>query len=123
MEVVAVKSVNVERSLPCQLSYTEKIDFGKKLADLEHAKRTIEREKEGAVKAFKEQITATEFGIGEVTGILRAGEERRLVRCRWGYDWGSMMKTLTREDTGEIVETAIIQPEERQMNIGEMSAG
>lgn len=123
MDVVTVKSVQVKRSLPVQLTDSEKRDYGRKLADLEFGKRQIEYEKKVAMEWFKDQLTATELAIDDTSNVLRAGSENRDVVCRWSYDWMSMMKRLMREDTGEIVETAIIQPEERQMDLSEETQG
>jgi hypothetical protein len=123
MKNKAMTSIQVKRTLSCILNDTEKRERGKSLADLEFAKAEIEYAKKLAMERFKDQLTATQLAIDDMVRVVRDGAEDRELECYWRYDYASMMKTLTREDTGEIVETAIIQPEERQMNINGLSAG
>lgn len=112
-----VKAVKIERNLPCVLSDPERLDYGRKLADLNYALDDIERERKAAADTFKDQISTTDAAIRKFTTAIRDGIERRMVDCEWVYHWDSFTKQLVRGDTFEVIESAVIEPDERQMEL------
>ncbi len=111
------KSVKTSRHLACILSDEEKLQYGRKLADLEDSSEQCEIEKKNAVDGFKEKQSAIDVGIRRFVAAIRDGMERREVDCEWIYHWDSFSKELSRCDTGEVIEREIIGPEERQIGL------
>ncbi len=104
----------VKRSLPCELTDEEKQSRGKYLADLEYAKVEIERSKKIAMERFKDELTVTELAIEKLVVVIRSGIEDREVECSWKTDWKTMLKSLTRLDTNEVVQTMTVPESDRQ---------
>ena len=105
--------------LPCVLDDDEKRDYGRRLADLEHNKVTVETEKKAANDRFKERLSAIDVGIGQHVSAICDGFERRDVDCEWQYHWESFAKDLVRLDTGEVIEREAIGTEERQIGLAD----
>ncbi len=108
---------NTSRNLFCVLTDSERLDRGRKLAELEENYDTCTVEKKAAVDSFKDRESAIEAGIKQLVPIIRDGMERRSVECEWRYHWSELTKELMRLDTGEIIETEIISAEERQIGL------
>lgn len=105
------------RNLTCQLTDAEKLAYGRTLADLEHDAETLEGEKKAMVDSFKERVSAVDVSIRKYATAIRDGIERRDVECEWIYHWPTFTKELVRGDTGEIVESAVISSDERQLGL------
>lgn len=86
---------------------------------MEYAKDEIEREKKSTMDTFKDQLSATDAGIHRMATAIRDGFERRDVDCEWLYHWDSFTKELVRHDTDEVIETKVIEADERQLGFGD----
>jgi hypothetical protein len=110
-------SKETKRDLPCVLSDSEKLEFGRRLADAESELDQIEAELNQAKAGFKERTSAVEVGIRRYVSCIRDGIERREVACDWIYHWETLAKELIRRDTGEVITTEPIGMDERQMGL------
>ncbi len=110
------------RDFACTLTELEKLEYGKKLADLGYSKEQIEADKKAATEGFKQQLAAVESGSKRLISAIRDGMERREVDCEWIYRWESLTKELVRCDTGEIVEREVIGVDERQIGLDGIDA-
>lgn len=111
------KTVITSRDLPCVLTDDEKRDYGRKLADLEHNKEQVEKDKKASSDLFKDQLSAVDAGIRRLVTFIRDGIERRAVECEWVYYWQSLSKELVRKDTNEVIEREVIGHDERQYGL------
>lgn len=116
-ESKAAKTTTTTRNLPCVLTDSEKLIYGRRLADAESELDSIEAEKKNAVDGFKERASAVGVAVRRYVGFIRDGIERREVDCEWIYHWTSFTKQLVRTDTGEIIETEVIGVDERQIGL------
>jgi len=105
----------IKRFLPVQLTTSEKVEFGQKLAQAHQEYGEVEREKKHVADKFKERLEVIDGRTSQLATIVHSGEELRDVGCQWRYLFEANTKELMRMDTGEIVETAAITPEERQL--------
>lgn len=105
----------INRFLPVPLTIDEKVDYGRKLAQMHQEYSSVEVEKKSAADEFKERLDMIDGRIAHLSQVVRTGEEFRDVECRWRYLFETNVKELIRMDTGEITETAAITPEERQL--------
>lgn len=105
----------INRNLPVPLTTPEKVEYGRNLAHLHSDYTKLEIDKKASADTFKYSLEALDGRISHLAGVIRAGEEDRQVECRWRYLFETNSKELIRMDTGEIVETATITAEERQL--------
>jgi hypothetical protein len=107
----------ITRRLPVALTTEEQVNFGRQLADLHNEYTTIEIGKKAATDHFKGQMERLDGRISYAVEVLRANQEYRSVECKWRYLFDTNTKELLRMDTGDIVEVAPIEAEERQLMI------
>lgn len=105
----------ITRSLPVPLTTDEKVEYGRNLAVLHQEYLALERAKKVSADDFKEKLEGIDGATFRLATIVRNQEEYRTVECSWRYLFETNSKELIRMDTGEIVETATITAEERQM--------
>ena len=110
-------TTKISRNLMVELSEDEKKKYGRNLANLLYDKGQIEAEKKAAMDGFKEKLSSLEVDAGKLASAIRDGAEHRDVECEWVFHWDSLTKTLTRTDTGEIIETDMIGPDDRQIGL------
>lgn len=113
----ATKQVKSTRSLPCQLTGDEKIEYGNQLADHQYEIERIEDRKKAAVSQYKSETDGCTANIRELSRKIRDGYEHRDVECIGTYDWTNGEITYTRPDTGETVEVKEIPEYERQQKL------
>lgn len=101
-----------KRSLKCELTRDELLEAGAKLAD---AQQTI-AELESALASYKAQNKSeTEIAKASVENLsdkIRRKYEFRDIRCVVEKDFDHGMFTITRMDTGEIVEARPLTDDE-----------
>lgn len=106
---------SIQRNLPVLLTTDEKVDYGLNLAELHQDYGSVEIKKKDAADRFKNELDELNARISYFSRVIRSGEEWRNVDCQWRYIFDTNTKELMRMDTGEIVETAAITAEERQL--------
>lgn len=117
------------RELGVTLSDEERIRHGLHLCDQLREAEALAEEKSATAKRYAAAIESKEKEIEETKDIFKTGKVRRNVPCQWKFQihgldaegngiYHSEMKTLVRDDTGEVVEVKPITQEDRQMNLG-----
>jgi len=76
-----------------------------------------------ARKSMKEDEETRNGSIKRISRIVATGIDHRPVRCARFYDFGAGKVTISRIDTGEIVQTREITDRERQDNLPAMGGG
>lgn len=117
VELTTHQSKETKRDLPCILTDSEKLEYGRRLADAENEDETITAELEKAKSEFKARTNAVSVAIRRYVSAIRDGIERREVDCDWIYHWDTLAKELIRRDTGEVITTEPIGMDERQMGL------
>jgi DNA segregation ATPase FtsK/SpoIIIE-like protein len=114
-ETEHVERSEASRILKCELTQAELLTMGQELADAHSEHESITNELESIKAEFKGKIQAEEGKIGSLSAKIRAGYEHRQVKCATVKDWKSKTVTVTRLDTGAIIENRPMNQEELQM--------
>lgn len=104
----------ITRRLPCNLNDEDLLDRGKQLANAEKDYTTVEDEKREAMRDFKKSLDAIQGRIDELSTAIRDKIETRDVECTVSNNFQTMRKEISRNDTGEVVETYEMSESERQ---------
>jgi hypothetical protein len=95
----------VKRNLRYLLSPSEKLAYGKQLAEETAMLTQIEGDKANVVAQFKAKSTACDARITELSNALRGGYEIRELECVVILDSPKIgKKSIARVDTNEVVE-------------------
>ena len=101
------------RRLMCQLTEDEYQSKSKELSRLIREKAAHEEQKRSSAQYYKELIDNTQKDIEDILPVVESGEEERPVHCRIEFNVPEKgLKTVTRLDTGEKVETCDMTDEE-----------
>jgi hypothetical protein len=103
-----------KRNLDVELTDLEVAAYADSLAIDKINLDNMKEEKARSNKAYTESIKELDEALTEVAIKVRSKKEEREVECRWDYDFTLNTKTLIRTDTGEVVETRVIEASERQ---------
>ena len=116
-EAVNREGVIIEDRLPVRLTDGEVLDVSRKSAELHRQRGYIEDEKKESASLYEGKIEALDKEISEMQNVIRSQQEWRTVQCekKMHFDIGQV--TITRLDTGDIVETRPMTREERQMSL------
>ena len=101
------------RRLMCQLTEEEYQSKSKELSRLIREKAAHEDQRRASAQHYKELIDNTQKNIEDILPVVESGEEERPVHCRIEFNVPEKgLKTVTRLDTGEKVETCDMTDEE-----------
>lgn len=103
-----------KKSLSCNLTDEELLSYSKELAKASQDKEGTDRKRKEVADDYKAQITKLDAEISILSRKIGNGYEHRDIECYWIHDWAVGRKSLIRTDTGEIVQTAIIEESEKQ---------
>jgi hypothetical protein len=97
-----------------RLTPEETARYAEELAGLvgDYERLDEERRKVGA--QYRENLKSLHEKIVKLAEAIRDGEEKRTVPCREEPDWGNKLMRLIRSDTGQVVATRGLTPEELQ---------
>lgn len=113
-----MRTISVENEmLPVDLTDSEKIDFGRRLAELGYEISGIEERKASIAKQLGEDIKALEQQANTVGACIRSGTERREIPVETQADDERCEIIKLRIDTGEILSRRAMTPEERQVSM------
>ena len=104
----------VMQDLPCVLSRDEKAVKSDELVKRLDEKEVLEERKKSAADDFKRLITAKDCEVRKLAREISTGIEYREVECDEILSFGRNQVDLIRKDTGEIVSSRTMRPEERQ---------
>ena len=117
LKTAPVLKKTAQRLVTCQLSDEEQREKGHLLASCCVQQVEIEKEKSETMKAFKERLDAVALDIAKHTKALRNGTEVRQITVLEVYDYNDGTVTITRKDTGELIEKREMTVEERQIGL------
>ena len=102
------------RYLKYDFTHEELEDIQKKLAHATLQLREKEEHKKAVMSQFTSDINSLKADTNLLAEKINSGFEFRDVTCDIEYDFNNNMKTIIRQDTGEIVETVQASSEEIQ---------
>jgi hypothetical protein len=106
-----------QRLVTCPLTEEEQREKGHLLAACCVQQTEIEKEKSDVMKQFKERLDAVALDIAKHTKALRNGTEVRQITVQELYDYHDGTVTITRKDTGELIEKRDMTADERQIGL------
>lgn len=107
----------IKRELPVQLTEMELRDIGRTTALQVGNLATVQAEKKSSASHFKAQEEEINNDIGRLAAMTRNGYEIREVECEVSMDYGDREVTVTRTDTGEVVQRRQMTREEVQTHL------
>lgn len=105
------------RNLPCALTPTEMDQRRDRLAMLHQEKDQLEQEKSDAAKAFNDKLKTMETEMSQLAREIREKAEYRDIEVKWVRDFNQKTKDLIRADTGEVVDSEALGPDEMQVEM------
>lgn len=110
----------ITRNLKCVLTESELLVYGKEMAEQEKKAEEIEDEKAAVTKALGEQVKYHSQMARSKAKLINDGFEFREVACDQTFDYPRGLVTVTRKDTGDVIEERAMTADERQVGFGEM---
>lgn len=105
------------RRLPVKLTTEERNQLARKLADEMKARAELESAARLLISAEKEKLRKAGQAVMATLEAYQAGHEIREVSCSRRVDWSANKVEITRDDTGEVVESWTIDARDRQLTI------
>ena len=109
--------------LSCPLGKDELLERGAKLADAMRSRTLMEEKKKAAAAEYKASIDALEMDAALLASEIRTKSEQRPVEVKHDIDYKDGVDRLIRLDTGEIVETRKLRPDEMQHKLAFVPGG
>lgn len=104
----------VTRRLPVKLTDEERLAYAREQAREVIAMAQCELEKKEVVSGFAEKIAGHKKEIARLSQVVDRGIEDRKIDCSMRIDAYLGKVTITRTDTGEIIESRPMTPQEMQ---------
>ena len=111
------------RSLPCRLTDVEILERATHMSELVRELASAEDAKKEAASAAKAQIDKLDGELGAVAREVREKQAYRTVEVRREKDFSRNCEEVIRLDTEEVIETRILDPGERQVELLSLSGG
>jgi hypothetical protein len=108
----------IYRELPVTLTAEEKALRGEEMAREVAKHALLEEQKKAETKRLGELIKDSDERIAKLASQVNTGIEHRSVRCLELPRHTKNMVELQRTDTGEIVDSRPMRPDERQVGMG-----
>ncbi len=105
---------SIMQELPVQLTRDEKARKSEQLVRALDDQDALELGKKAAADDFKQRLTAKNAEVRRLTREVSTGVEYREVACEEVMAFERSQVDLVRTDTGEIVSSRAMRPEERQ---------
>lgn len=110
-----MKNNRTTETLICQLTDSERREYGIKLATALGDMTSVEEEKKREMDHFKDRIAGLQARVDELSRKTRDGKEWRHVECEIFYSTPDKMhKQVVRLDTGETVRTELMTEKDLQ---------
>lgn len=113
-----VKTTKEKQLLKVQLTQDELLDAGQRLANLVREQTELESEAKSVASQFKAKIEEKKAGIVKVQSLVHDKYEYRNIPCTRVLDYTDVRCTVTRDDTGEQIESRKLDQDELQMDMG-----
>ncbi len=116
------KTDKTSMDLPCDLTQEELVKRGEALSSLISDHTLLESRAKEVSKEFKDKVSSIALTIREVSHVIANKRETRKVQCMKTWDYKRGVVEIHRNDTGELVSSRSMTPEERQGNLFDFKA-
>ena len=82
---------------------------------------SAEDNKKAAMSQMKAEIDLLSAKVASAAEKINSGYEMRRIKCRMEPDYRAMVWNIYREDTGELLKSRRMSPDETQMQIDEVA--
>lgn len=111
------RTAKCKEFLPYHFREDEMLDKGKEMARISSEVTALQNEKKAVMADFKAKIDKKNAEIGLLGEHINNGYEHRYIDCTMTYNTPNTgMKTITRNDTGEIVRKLTMTADEMQLD-------
>lgn len=109
--------------LPCKLDAQEKLLKSEQLAQKLGEIKQLEDDKKASAKRFGSEIEEKRGDASKLAQEIRTGSELRPIECTERARYADLMVDLIRLDTGEVVSSRPMHPQERQaaLDLGDLA--
>lgn len=114
-DAVAREAVIIMDNLPVPLTDAEVLDVSRRNAEIYRWHWQIEQEMKDAVTSFKSRLKVMEAEMARMQDTVRSGIEWRSIQCEKAIHRDLGEVTITRLDTGRLIETRPMTTKERQV--------
>lgn len=112
-----VRERRLSKTLRVPLTDEELLKLGGELSAGIDTLNQIEADKKSVVEDFKARASVTQANVNRLSGLVRNRYDYRPVECVERMDYTARKLEIVRLDTGEIIETRRLLPEECQMEL------
>ena len=112
-----IDRVETSRNLRVELTQDELLEAATRLARAQQEISEAEDRKKEINEQIKAEIAAATAEAQREGSKIRNGYEYRDVACMKRLDYAVNSVTITREDTGEVIEDRAMRPDERQAGL------
>ena len=116
-DAVRREAVIIVEHLPVRLTDAEVLDVSRKSAELHSQCALLTAELKSVTSDIKGRIKEAEKDIFHLQNVIRSQQEYRDVQCEKSMHYDIAQVTLTRLDTGHVIETRPMTRDERQMEM------
>ena len=107
----------VTKALPCKLTETEILQYGRDMAHAMSERDRVQGEFDSVKQEYKAKLEEYAANINKLSGRVNSGIETRDVACEEVKDWTEGVVTIERLDTFEKVESRPMREDEKQTEI------
>ena len=118
IETMELETNQTTQKLPVALTDAEVLDMARRCSELSREHGHVEAQKKEEMLVFKPRLEQLESEIAELHEVVRSGKQWRDVACEEAFHRDLGEVTVTRLDTGRVVETRAMTKAERQMSMG-----
>jgi hypothetical protein len=111
------QKIRVTKPMPVRLTDAEVLKYGRDAARAVADRTRIEAEFDSVKADYKSKIGEQTAIIGKLSPRIHSGIETRDVECEEVRNWTKGTVTVTRLDTGEVVESRPMREDEKQMEV------
>ncbi len=111
------QKIRVTKPMPVKLTDAEVLKYGRDAARAVADRTRIEAEFDSVKADYKSKIGEQTAIIGKLSPRIHSGIETRDVECEEVRNWTKGTATVTRMDTGEVVESRPMREDEKQMEV------
>jgi hypothetical protein len=107
----------VTKALPCNLTEPEVTHYGREMARALSDKARIETEFDSVKQDYKGKIGEQQAIVEKLSPRIHSGIETRDVECQEVKNWTKLTVTVTRLDTGDVIESRPMREDEKQVEL------
>ena len=110
-------TTRVTKALPVNLTDDEVLKYGRDIARAHAERDNIASRAKSVAKDYASKVSEQDAIIGKLSPRVHSGIETRDVECEEIKNWTAATVTITRLDTGEVIESRPMREDEKEMQL------